>query len=353
MLPRIVAALVLLIMAVSFTSPSALAQTPNGHWVDDPKNIATPAFVYDLPPAGFNPLAASDTELAQWGLPPRPSASDAKAYARWTRMVTSTRITPQLKFTNIYHGPAKGLKTGLPTVSNASAATSENWSGFVVSEANGTFAHNNSEALLEYTIPAIAPGSGSCGSATWASSQWAGFDGWTSGDVLQAGTETNCGNSDYAWYEWYPFAETELSLAVGAGDFMELDVYYTTTSPYGHAFLLNEVSHQSTLVGFNPPSGTVYEGNSAEWIVERPEIGGSLTDLPNYANMILTLAEAYDGTNFYFPSSVPAGTIYYVDMTCPPWNPSSACTTTTTISYTDPSPADLYTFFMTAEGPAY
>jgi hypothetical protein len=340
-------------MSVSFASPAALAQnSAYGHWVNDPNNIATPAFVYDLPPASFNPLTASDFEIEQWGLPPRPSITNATAYARWKKMVTSTRVTPVLKFTNVYHGPARGAKMGAPT-KNASAGSSENWSGFVASEANGTFSHNNSEVLLEYTIPAIYPASGSCSSATYASSQWAGFDGWTSGDVLQAGTETNCGNSDYAWYEWYPFAETELSLSVGAGDFMQLDVYYTTSSPYGHAVLLNEVTHQSTVVGFNPPAGTTYEGNSAEWIVERPTINGSLADLPNYANVIPTLAEAYDGTNFYFPSSVPAGTLYYVDMTCPPWNPSSACTTTTTISYTDPYPAGLYTFFLTAEGPAY
>jgi hypothetical protein len=267
-------------------------------------------------------------------------------------MATSTRITPELTFTNVYHGPAKGVKIGSVT-KNVTDTTSENWSGFVVSEASGTFAANDSESFAEYTIPAVAPPSGkSCSSATYASSQWVGLDGFTSSDVLQTGTETNCGNSDYAWYEWFPNAETELSLAVGAGDFMEADIYYTTSSPHGHSYLLNEVTGQSAVVGFNPPSGTTYVGNNAEWIVERPEIDGAYADLPNYANMIITSAWAYDGSSYFYPSGVSTGTLYAVDMICPPWNPSSACTTTTTISYTDPY-ADSNTFFLTAEGPAY
>ena len=38
-----------------------------GHWANDPKNIATPGFVYDVPPTGFDPLAAPDAELERWG----------------------------------------------------------------------------------------------------------------------------------------------------------------------------------------------------------------------------------------------------------------------------------------------
>lgn len=135
---------------------------------------------------------------------------------------------------------------------------------------------------------------------------------------------------------------------------MSADVYYTTSSPHGHAVLLNEVTHDAVSIGFNPPSGTTYVGNTAEWILERPTLsGGSYADLPNYASMMMTVAEASNGTEFFYPGSTGPGTIYAVSMVCPPWNPSSACATTTTISYTDSYVPALYTFSVSAEGPAY
>lgn len=323
------------VAALAICLASASAQTSlHGHWVYDPNNIATPGFVYDQPPAGFNPLTASDPELEQWGFPPRPSTSDAKNYAKWRRLVTSTRITPELTFTNIYHGPARNAKLG-STISNVSTATSQNWSGYVVTEVNGTFSGNNPVNNGNWTVPAVAPVSpATCSSATYASSQWVGFDGWSSNDVLQAGTEADCGNSDYFWYEWYPNAETRLSLPVTAGDYVTAWVYYCGgCSTKGTAVLENEVTLQTTSIGFNPPIGANYQGNSVEWIMERPAVNGSLADLPNYALAYFTYANATVGTGAnYNPGSVVAGTILQVSMICPPWNPSSACTKTTTIS---------------------
>jgi hypothetical protein len=319
-------------------SPIAFAQgSAHGHWVNDPNNIATPGFVYDTPPAGFDPQMASDAELEQWGFPPRPSNSDPKAYARWKKMASATRVTPQFTFTKIYSGSARNMKLG-SVINNATAATSDNWSGYVITEPSGTFAQDLSDVQGQWTVPAVAPAPGlSCSSATYESLQWVGFDGWGSADVLQAGTAANCGNSDYAFYEWYPYAETKVSLSVIPGDSIQADVWYTTSSPYGHAQLLNDITDQTETFGFNPPSGTTYVGNSAEWVMERPMItvGGALADLPNYGYSYLSGSAGYcTGGTICGPSSAPAGaTIYQVDMTCPPWTPSSACTGTTTISY--------------------
>lgn len=44
------------------------------------------------PPQGFNPLDASDTELALHGFPPRPNPNkDAVGYAHWSRLVTAAK----------------------------------------------------------------------------------------------------------------------------------------------------------------------------------------------------------------------------------------------------------------------
>jgi hypothetical protein len=335
---RLVTPLLLLAVAVCFTSPAALAQTSAyGHWVNDPMNLATPGFVYDLPPAGFNPLTASDAELEQWGFPPRPSPSNAAVYARWKRLASVARVSPQLTFTNIAVGPARNVKLG-SVINNTTNATSDVWSGAVLSGADHTFSVN--ETLVEggWNIPSVSQAIGTCNSTFDESFEWVGFDGWDSSDVLQAGTEADadCSSTLYSfWYEWFPNLETRVSSPVAQpGDDVAVQVWYTTTSPYGHAYWADYRTAASASVGFNPPSGTTYEGNSAEWIVERPSIDNVPTDLANYGAMTMVATYARIGTaTYYSPSSAPSGaTSYNVSMTCPPWTPSTSCTTTTTIS---------------------
>ncbi len=278
----------LLLTGALLTSPTALAQnSAHGHWVTDPRNIATPGFVYDVPPSNFNSLTASDAELQEWGFPPRPGAGMAADYNRWTRMVTATRVIPQLVPTDISLGPARQVKTG-GAVGSAIAATSENWSGYAITQKPGTFySVNDSYVFGEWTVPSVSPPPGfSCGSAHFYAAEWVGFDGYGSNDVMQAGTETNCGNSDYAWYEWYPYLQTKISSpTVSPGNFIEVEVWYTTSSPHGNFWLWNETTGAVAGLGFSAPSGTTLSGNSMEWVVERPTLNGVYTDLVNYGSM--------------------------------------------------------------------
>jgi hypothetical protein len=60
------------------------------------------------PPAGFNPLTASEEELQRYGFPPRPDAKQApEAYSQWRKLVLVPRKgNPKLQPTRIYDGPA-------------------------------------------------------------------------------------------------------------------------------------------------------------------------------------------------------------------------------------------------------
>ena len=62
---------------------------------------------------------------------------------------------------------------------------------------------------------------------------------------------------------------------------MFVEVWHTSATQ-GYAFLTNYNNNQSVEVGFTAPAGTTLVGNSAEWVVERPSVGGSLTNLTNY-----------------------------------------------------------------------
>jgi hypothetical protein len=59
-----------LVAGFALLAPAALhaqdtANPPSGHWEYDPAGIATPAFVYNPPPAGFNPLTATDAQISR------------------------------------------------------------------------------------------------------------------------------------------------------------------------------------------------------------------------------------------------------------------------------------------------
>jgi len=239
------------------------------------------------PPAGFDAVHASDEALAAYALPPRPNADRAPmAYAKWQRAMAAmtTHVHGPLTPTNRAHGPAINQGIRRDGATRNGTLTSGNWSGFV--NLSSATSYNSSTSLngvyADFVIPQVT--NPSC-SGTDYGSTWVGLDGWGSGDVLQGGVgySANCGSapSYNAWIEWYPYNESGISLPVSPGDDIFADVW-STSSTVGYVFIenLNTGSWQEYKMA--PPSGTKLVGNSAEWIVESPEVGGSLATLPNY-----------------------------------------------------------------------
>ena len=282
---------------------------------------------YTQPPSGFDPLTASDAELAQSGFPPRPDPQNAPdAYALWQKLVSTpqTRITnPDLQPTKTYHRPAQNLSSQGESVADGAASyTSSNWSGYAISAANGTFEVNNAAVYAEYVVPIAQQAFGTCSGSWEYSAQWIGFDGFGSNDVLQAGTEANafCQGSGkrtayFALYEWYPNGAYKiLNFKVKPGNVMGAEVWYTTASPSGHLYIIDYTTQKSVTIGFNPPSGTSFAGNSVEWVVERPSLGAGYTTLAHYVASPFNNTYALVNGAYYYPGSSPAGTIYNITM---------------------------------------
>ncbi len=249
------------------------------------------------PPAAFNAVTASPEALLDNGFPPRPDAKSApQAYERWQHAVTSgaTRILPQLRQTTIKHGPRMA--------SSRQNGTSPNWSGYAVVNGTATYSGPSFSFIIgDWVVPGASQAIGAC-TGTWDySSTWVGIDGYNSNDVLQAGTESDayCGTDGKAiysgaWYEWFPLGEVAITnLPTAPGDDMYVQVYSTTPTT-GHAYILNYSKNQAVSLTFKAPAGTVLVGNSAEWIVERPGIGGGLATLTNYTQDFMTNAYAQD-----------------------------------------------------------
>jgi hypothetical protein len=193
------AAVVVLAAPVAVLAQNTLATPrhlqPNEHALSLPG-----ATTIEAPPAGFDPLTASDEELAYHGFPPRPNqVSEPKAYASWAEamMHSKTRVTPQLQQTNIFHGPAqlkKNANTAAtqshPSLSQQPSNTyySSNWSGYVAFSGATSYSSSSYYYLVnDMVIPRAQQRPGSC-TGGWAyGSEWNGIDGWGTGDVLQAG----------------------------------------------------------------------------------------------------------------------------------------------------------------------
>jgi hypothetical protein len=263
------------------------------------------------PPEGFDPRQASDGDLAKYGFPPRPDVNvDPKAYASWGKAMTASkkRIVPHLEMTDVYHGPKRG-----GTQLTDSSGTSSNWSGVV--EFSGAKSYNKSSTfyyiVADYVVPVATQAFGACTGGWDYSSSWVGIDGDGSGDVLQAGSESDayCSGSTTsayysAWYEWYPYGEVRISnLPVTAGDDMFVEVWHTSATQ-GYAYLVNLTTNQSVEIGFTAPSGTSLVGNSAEWVVERPSVGGNLATLTNYMDDAFWDCYAYtEASELYRPGN--------------------------------------------------
>jgi len=297
----------------------------------------------------FNPLRATDQELEYYGYPPRPDQFEhPKAFATWQKAMTASkkRIAPVLEVTANFAGPVKA-RAGLAAPSSGSAASSYNWSGYV--NTNGVTSYGSSSFYYifgDYVVPVARQAYSKCdGGWDW-SVTWVGIDGWGSGDVLQAGSESDayCSKGTTAtyysaWYEWYPYGWTRItSLPIIPGDDLFVEVW-STSSTAGHAYLVNYNTNQYVTINFSAPPGTHLVGNSAEWIVERPSIGGTYATLANYISDYFSDAYAYNfGYTAVDPGSAGSFPVTLLDNSSNP------------ISY--PTPLGVNAIWMQDEGSA-
>ena len=291
-----------LVAQTALNAPNAHKLQPNEHAL----NLAG-ATTIEAPPAGFDPITASDQDLAYHGFPPRPNQNtEPKAFATWAKAMkaSKTRIVPTLEQTAVFHGPAqqaKGSAANAKAVENALASApdkasnvsySYNWSGYVDFSGATSYGSKSYYFLVnDFVVPKAEQAFHACTGGWDYGSAWNGIDGWGSPDVLQAGVEFDayCAlggliKSTYysAWYEWYPYGSVRIGgFPIAPGDDMFVEVWNTSATS-GHAYLVNYNNNQSVNISFSAPAGTTLVGNSAEWVVERPSVGGNLTTLTNY-----------------------------------------------------------------------
>lgn len=112
----------------------------------------------------------------------------------------------------------------------------------------------------------------------------------------------------------YPFA---------AGDYVIVTVWAPTTSWSGGVSTTGNLTFQDVTQGWTISlattaaalGGSQVTGQSAEWIVERTEVGGSLGTLPDYVAVPWNLARAEDLSPLYhLPGKPGTATAYNITM---------------------------------------
>jgi Peptidase A4 family len=297
-------------------------------------NVAAQTTAYSIPtnlpgvmaaaeaPPWFDPLTASDEDLAAFGLPPRPDAQGApEIYKSWQRAMTASKraVVPEFQRTDIFHGPAQ-----MTRVEN-STATSNNWSAVIVESGASKYGNTSFRIIqAEYVVPVASQAFGACTGSADHSSSWVGIDGaYGSGlnDLFQAGTEADAScvggaksQSYYAWWEWVPdnpnVAVRIGTLPVSAGDDIFIQIW-NTSATHGYVYIVNETTNEYVSLSVPAPSGTKLIGNSAEWVVERPLPAGNCSTcyatLTNYTSDYFSnsAAETFAGS-MYVPGSSSA-----------------------------------------------
>jgi hypothetical protein len=170
-----------------------------------------------------------------------------------------------------------------------------------------------------FHVPSAHVPIGTCDDTWYYSSLWPGIDGYASSDVLQGGVEADAicdggtTTSYYtAWIEWYPISEVAVSSpVVQSGDLLYV-IVWSTSSTSGYVYFDDITTSVTATYSITAPQGTTLQGESVEWITERPGINGGLANLMNYVDASWVLGVAWNyksGTPTYQYIGQAAGSL--------------------------------------------
>jgi hypothetical protein len=258
----------------------------------------------------------SDADVRARHLPPKPDKTkDPAGFQTWTELANSeaTLVTPHVV------NDGKHFHTNYDT--------SGNWSGYVVTSDGSQ--QKYVYVYGEWNVPRVYAEGG-----FWATdhlSIWDGIDGWGSNDVVQDGTDSSTYTTIWiqtswysAWTEWYPISEDSIGgFPVNPGDhirawtwLLDSNGNYSNKPTVGWFYIWNTTQNVAFERSTNIPAGTVFDGHAAEWILERPTVGGSVANLANYSWAQMNGGYVYDiWGGFHLPVGDGSNVSHNVTMT--------------------------------------
>lgn len=247
-------------------------------------------------PSWFNARIASGSDLAKYGLPPRPDVNaDPAGFARWLKIIAAKRITGPFKVL-----PSKSVPQGLSGSITIGNTHSQNWSGPWVSSPATVWGQTSvSQIFGDWHAPAVSIPSGApCNGVVYSEATWAGIDGTSTGALLQGGSlwlgqciNGSTSTLNVAWAELVPSTGIITAFNINPGD--EIYTHVQATGPKGGWVSVTDLTTNSNSSLFFSQQSPPLVGNSGEIIVERVKYSGSLSQLGNYVSQSVGQIAAY------------------------------------------------------------
>lgn len=304
------------ILACGFTCALLLAFAMPGTVAHAASSVSIGTSSCLAPPANFNPLMATKSQVALYGLPPKPAKQ--QDLQRWAKRVNSAKhrsCGAPIPRANHYSQPVPVRATGAagasgvtPNFSNSSWTT---WSGYATGWGYGS---GFDEAYGEWNLPCVyTPDPYGYHSITWV-----GLGGWynqPNQNLLQAGTINDPTWGRSLWWEAWPsnFIQIIPGISPNCGDKIFSDVWVNYNPSISH-YWVQDISQNVYYSG--QYNNFVPNIQSAEWIDERPTCAnGQYSPLANFRNTNFSDAHAeVTGTSTYGTiSSYRPGSITMVD----------------------------------------
>ena len=264
------------------------------------------AHTYAPPPAGFDPLTANPTQLATYGLPPRPNATaEPELFAFWSRLLSPPfrftipefpkRPLPEAILYDIFFRFDPGGRSRNPDFATfRHRETSLNWSGAYITplRPNRFLFVTGGWTVPTAAVPSVPPeGVGADGG--YRSSTWIGFDGHRSrypgASLPQIGTSQHvkisggASTTEYgAWWQWWkknpdPADDPEYApvpiknFPVSPGDEI-LACLLVLSNDEVRFHIKNQTTGIFCTFIVIAPGAIDPLGTTAEWIMERPAV---------------------------------------------------------------------------------
>jgi len=216
------------------------------------------------PPAGFDPITASDAALACYGFPSRPDSGPALAH--WQGIVRHAEhyVVPVLGGEGTAQPPQTGTVCNGCSYSTWEGGGNYPWSGYSIpASKNGWNYLQWTEVNGEWSVP-YGHTYSSCHNSTnnfgADDSPWVGLggDSWDGGNgnaLIQAGTDTMDLNPVLTRFFWedYPNAQQWVtSPAINQGDRVYVNVHYTGASSSTFYYLNYTTDTYASVSGSTP-----------------------------------------------------------------------------------------------------
>jgi len=290
-------------------------------------------YTYAAPPKGFNPVTATDEELATYGFPPRPDKQvHPDQYAYWERAMNAAKIHWNGQLKPVPGGVRGMIPAGSPPLPEAAQPETgpkqiqtNNASGVIVSSGQKTFNKNSIENVIaEITVPTvefplattactgegyIAVSSVGIDGFIFDTGHGYGFDPQLEGGVFEQAT---CSGDLYYFAVTGWQGNYNVAFNVNPGDVVYAEPYTSGGSNSG--VLLGNLT-SGIYASYSVKTSHIV-GYTANWVVERPCCtGNEPIALANTSSIAFGGGFAYTANQKFFYPGSQAGSTEILNMT--------------------------------------